>query len=238
MPGTMIEFKANGRTANGYLARPTSPRGHGVLVIQEYWGLVDHIKDVTDRLAAEGFVALAPDLYHGDKAKSPDEAGKLMMALNIPVTGKDLRGAADALLAVEGVAPKQVGIVGFCMGGQLALYGACEYPERIAAAVDFYGVHPQVKLDLERLDAPVLAHFALKDNSTPEDKARVLVRRMEQAGKHVEAYFYNAQHAFFNDTRPTVYSRADATEAWKRTVEFLNRSLGFDKELPGGRKGP
>src|SRR5690348_1829373 len=108
MPGTMIEFKANGRTATGYLSRPTSPRGHGILVLQEYWGLVDHIKDVADRFAAEGFVALAPDLYHGDQAKSPDEAGKLMMALNIAETAKDLRGAADALIARDDVAPKQV----------------------------------------------------------------------------------------------------------------------------------
>jgi carboxymethylenebutenolidase len=236
MPGTMIEFRANGRTANGYLARPTSPRGHGVLVIQEYWGLVDHIKDLTDRFAAEGFFALAPDLYHGDKAKSPDAAGKLMMALNIAETAKDLRGAADALIAIEGVTPKQVGVVGFCMGGQLALYAACEFPERIAAAVDFYGIHPNVKLNLERLGGPVLAHFALKDKSTPEDQARALVRQIEAAGKHVEAHFYNAQHAFFNDTRAEVYSRADAHDAWRRTLEFFNRTLGFDKELPGGRK--
>ncbi|PYP61441.1 MAG: carboxymethylenebutenolidase [Gemmatimonadetes bacterium] len=236
MPGTMIEFKANGRTAQGYLARPTSPRGHGLLVIQEYWGLVDHIKDVADRFAAEGFFALAPDLYHGEKAKSPDEAGKLMMALNIAETAKDLRGAADALITNENVSPKKIGIVGFCMGGQLALYAACEYPERIGAAVDFYGIHPKVALNLARLDAPVLAHFALKDSGTPEDKARDLVRRMEQAGKHVEAYFYNAAHAFFNDTRPQVYSRADAHDAWKRTIDFLNRSLGFDKERPGGKK--
>ena len=236
MPGSMIEFKANGRNATGYLARPTASRGHGVLVVQEYWGLVDHIKDLADRFAAEGFFALAPDLYHGEKTKSPNEAGKLMMALNIAETVKDLRGAADALIAVEGVSPKQVGIVGFCMGGQLALYGACELPERIAAAVDFYGIHPNVTLRLENLGGPVLAHFALKDTMTPEPRARELVRRIEQAGKHVEAYFYNADHAFFNDTRPGVYSRADAHEAWKRTIEFLNRSLGFDKELPGGRK--
>jgi carboxymethylenebutenolidase len=236
MPGTMIEFKADGRTANGYLARPASSRGHGVLVLQEYWGLVDHIKDLADRFAAEGFFALAPDLYHGEATKSPDEAGKLMMALNIAETAKDLRGAADALIAIEGVMPKRVGVVGFCMGGQLALYAACEFPERIAAAVDFYGVHPRVKLTLDRLGGPVLAHFALEDKSTPENIARELVRQLEQAGKHVEAYFYDAQHAFFNDTRPAVYSRAHATEAWKRTIDFLTRSLGFDNELPGGRK--
>ncbi len=236
MAGTMIEFKANGRAANGYLARPTAPRGHGVLVIQEYWGLVEHTKDIADRSAGEGFSALAPDLYHGEKAKSPDDAGKLMMALNIAEAAKDLRGAADALVAVEGVSPKQVGIVGFCMGGQLALYGACEFPERIAAVVDFYGIHPKVKLRIDNLAAPVLAHFALRDKSTPEARARELIGQLEGAGKHVEAHFYNADHAFFNDTRPTVYSRADATEAWKRTIEFFNRSLGFDKELPGGRK--
>jgi len=236
MRGTMIEFTANGRTAAGYLSRPTSPHGHGVLVIQEYWGLVDHIKDVADRCAAAGFVALAPDLYHGEQAKSPDDAGKLMMALNIAETAKDLRGAADALIARDDVRPKRVGIIGFCMGGQLALYGACEYPERIAAAVDFYGVHPKVTLRLDRLNAAVLAHFAERDHSTPPDKARELVRQVEAAGKHIEAYYYNADHAFFNDTRPKVYSRTDAEEAWKRTVDFLNRNLGFGEELPGGRK--
>jgi carboxymethylenebutenolidase len=236
MPGTMIEFKANGRTATGYLSRPTSPRGHGVLVIQEWWGLVDHIKDVADRFAAEGFFALAPDLYHGEQAKSPDSAGKMMMALNMGETAKDLRGAADALIAQEGVSPKQVGVVGFCMGGQLALYAACEFPERIVAAVDFYGVHPNAKPNIEKLDGSVLFHFAEKDTSTTPDQARELVRRLEGAGKHVESYFYNAQHAFFNDTRPQVYSRADAHDAWKRTIEFFNRTLGFDRELPGGRK--
>jgi carboxymethylenebutenolidase len=236
MPGTMIEFKANGRTATGYLARPTSPRGHGVVVIQEWWGLVDHIKDVADRFAAEGFFALAPDLYHGEKTKSPDAAGKLMMALNIGETAKDLRGAADALIALEGVMPKQVGVVGFCMGGQLAFYAACEFPERIAAAVDFYGVHPNAKPNIDRLEGPVLFHFAEKDTSTTPDRARSLVRQLHEKGKHAEAHFYNAHHAFFNDARPEVYSRADAHDAWKRTVEFFNRNLGFDKELPGGRK--
>jgi carboxymethylenebutenolidase len=159
-----------------------------------------------------------------------------MMALNIGDTVKDLRGAADALLAVQGVTPKQLGIVGFCMGGQLALYGACELPERIAAAVDFYGAHPKVTLDLKHLAAPVLFHWALKDRATPQERAREIVRQLERAGNHVEAYYYNAQHAFFNDTRAQVYSRPDAHDAWKRTVEFFNRELGFDKERPGGPK--
>ena len=138
MPGTMIDFRANGRTATGYLARPTAPHGHGVLVVQEYWGLVDHIKDVADRFAAEGFVALAPDLYHGEKAKSPDDAGKLMMALNIAETAKELGGAADALIGRDDVTPKQVGIVGFCMGGQLALIpAAMKLADEILAGPSF-----------------------------------------------------------------------------------------------------
>ena len=124
--GEMISFPANGRTADGYLALPPAGSGPGLIVIQEWWGLVGHIRDVTDRFAAEGFVALAPDLYHGEAAKSPDQARKLLMALNIAEAGKDMRGAARHLLALDAVRPGKVGAVGFCMGGQLALYAACE----------------------------------------------------------------------------------------------------------------
>src|SRR5918992_6155602 len=124
--GEMVSFPANGRTADGYLALPASARGPGVLVIQEWWGLVDHIKELADRFANEGFVALAPDLYHGEKTKSPDQAGKLMMALNIGEAAKDLRGAAEHLLGLDAVQPKKVAALGFCMGGQLALFAACE----------------------------------------------------------------------------------------------------------------
>src|ERR671914_2933910 len=122
--GEMVSFPANGRPAGGYLALPASDRGPGVLVIQEWWGLVDHIKDLADRFAREGFVALAPDLYHGERTKSPDQAGKLFMALNIAETAKDLRGAATYLRDRKDVQPKKVAAVGFCMGGQLALFGA------------------------------------------------------------------------------------------------------------------
>src|SRR5947209_20351246 len=111
MAGEMVEFQSNGATTRGYLSIPEKGSGPGVLVIQEWWGLVDHIKDVADRFAAEGFFALAPDLYHGEQTKSPDAAGKMMMALNISEAAKDLRGAADALIAQEGVSPKQVGVV-------------------------------------------------------------------------------------------------------------------------------
>lgn len=218
--GHMIEFPANGHSASGYLATPPSS-GPGVLVIQEWWGLVDHIKGVCDRLASEGFAALAADFYHGTATKSPDEAGKLFMALNIAKAGADLRGAADALLGRPEVTSKRVGVVGFCMGGQLAMYAGAEFPDRIAAAVNFYGIHPNVRVDPAKLKVPLLAHFAKRDNSVKEADARALVDRILAAGGSVEAHYYDADHAFFNDSRPTVYDKQSANTAWDRTLAFL-----------------
>jgi carboxymethylenebutenolidase len=223
--GDMVSFPANGRTAEGYLAVPPSGREPGVLVIQEWWGLVDHIKDVTDRFAREGFVALAPDLYHGEKTKSPDQAGKLLMALNIAETAKDLRGAATYLRSRSEVQPKKIAAVGFCMGGQLALFGATAHPDVIDAVVDFYGIHPKVDPEVSKLSGPVLAHFGRRDKSVNEQTARALVDRIKAAGKTVEVHFYDADHAFLNDQRPEVYDRRSAELAWERTLEFLRRAL-------------
>src|SRR5918911_629603 len=205
MASTMVDFPVNGRTASGYLATPAGGKGPGLIVIQEWWGLVDHIKNVVDRFASAGFVALAPDLYHGKTTKSPDEAGKLLMALNIAEAAKDMRGAAEFLLQNDAVTSERVGILGFCMGGQLALYAGTEYPDKFAAVVDFYGVHPNVTIDAAKLRVPVLAHFGRNDNSVPESDARALVQRVRDAGKEIEAHFYDAGHAFFNDTRPEAY---------------------------------
>jgi carboxymethylenebutenolidase len=225
MMGEMITFAANGRTAEGYLATPASGRGPGVIVIQEWWGLVDHIKTLTDRFAGEGFVALAPDLYHGERTKSPDQAGKLLMALNIAETAKDLRGAATYVRSLPEVQPKKVAAVGFCMGGQLALFAATAHPDVIDAAVDFYGIHPKVNPDVSKLSGPVLAHFGRRDKSVPESAANALIDRIKSAGKRVEAHFYDADHAFFNDTRPEVYDAKSAELAWERTVTFLRKTL-------------
>jgi carboxymethylenebutenolidase len=221
----MVSYKANGRPADGYLATPRGGRGPALVVMQEWWGLVDHITDLCERLSHEGFFALAPDLYHGEKTKSPDEAGKLMMAMNIGEAAKDMRGAAEYLIALDGVSPKKVASIGFCMGGQLALFAACEFPELFGAAVDFYGSHPQVKPDFSRLSGPVQFHFANRDKSTPVDKANALVQQIRDAGKDVEAHFYEADHAFFNDTRPTVYNGEAAPLAWERTLLFLRKVL-------------
>lgn len=223
--GQIVEFPANGHRASGYLAVPPSGKGPGLLVIQEWWGLVDHIRDVCDRFAAEGFVALAPDLYHGVATKSPDEAGKLFMALNIARAGADLRGAAEALLARTEATSKRVGVLGFCMGGQLALWAASQYPEQVGACVDFYGIHPNVRIDPASLRVPVLAHFGKRDNSVREADARTLATKVTTAGGDFEAHFYDADHAFFNDSRPTVFDKESARLAWERTLAFLRRHL-------------
>ena len=224
--GTTVDFPADGRGARGYLSLPPGGTGPGVLVLQEWWGLVDHVLDVADRFAAEGFVALAPDLYHGERTTSPDAAAKLRMALDIARAGVDLRGAAAYLRAHEAVRPKRVGVVGFCMGGQLALFAACEHPDAIDAAVDFYGIHPRVELRTDRLRAPVLGHFGREDQSVPLDRVAELFGAIRARGVEAEYHVYEAGHAFFNDQRPQVYRPDDAAVAWGRTVEFFRRHLG------------
>lgn len=224
MPGEMIEFPANGGTASGYLATPPSGQGPGLIVIQEWWGLVAHIKDVTDRFAAEGFVALSPDLYRGDNTTNPDEAGRKLMALDIAQAGKDLRGAADHLLSLDAVSPKKVGALGFCMGGQFAVFAATEH-EQISACVDFYGIHPNVNPDFSKLRGPVLAHFGKDDGFVDVETAEALVAKIKAAGGSVDAHFYEAGHAFFNDSRPEAYHEASAKQAWERSLAFLRTNL-------------
>jgi len=193
-----------------------------VLVIQEWWGLVPHIKNVCDRFAAEGFTALAPDMYHGKSAKEPDEAGKLMMALNIAQAEKDLRGAVKYLAGHSSTA--RLGAVGFCMGGQLALFAAT-LNASIGACVNFYGIHPNVKPDYGKLVGPVLGLFAEKDGFVPQ-AARELAVAIKKAGKLPEIHIYpGVDHAFFNDARPEVYNKEAATDAWKRTLAFFRRHL-------------
>ncbi len=226
MPGQIVEFSSNGSNAQGYLSCPESGGGPGVIVIQEWWGLVDHIKGLADRFATEGFVALAPDLYRGESTTSPDDAGRLMMALDIDRAVKDLSGAIAFLRGKAAVRGDRVGTVGFCMGGQLALAAACQNPE-VGACIDFYGVHPNVTLDFSGLEAPVLGLFAELDGFVSPEVARKLEHDIRSAGKRVEIQIYSgADHAFFNDTRPDVYDADAAADAWRRTLEFFRAELG------------
>ena len=225
MAGQNVEFSSNGGTTGGYLATPASGKGRGVIVIQEWWGLVPHIKSVCDRFAAAGYVALAPDFYHGKSTKSPDEAGKLMMAMQIDQAEKDLRGAIQYLLAHDETTGDKVGTVGFCMGGALSLYAATKNPQ-VGACVIFYGGHPDVKPDLEQLQAPVLGFYAERDGFVTPEVARNLERRLKELGKSCEIHIYpEVDHAFFNDERKEVYSAAAAEDAWNRTIKFYEEHL-------------
>ena len=225
MAGQMVEFPSNGRTTSGYLATPAQGKGPGVIVIQEWWGLVPHIKDVCDRFAAEGYVAIAPDMYHGESAKSPDEAGKLMMALRIDEAEKDLRGAVTYLSSHEATSGNKVGTIGFCMGGALSLYAASKNPQ-VGACVVFYGIHPNVKPDLPNLQAPVLGIYAERDGFVTPAVVHELEAKLKERGKSAEMHIYAGRdHGFFNDTRSEVYDEADANDAWKRVLKFYNEHL-------------
>lgn len=225
MAGQMVEFPSNGGTTSGYLATPEEGQGPGVVVIQEWWGLVSHVKDVCDRFAAEGYIALAPDLYHGETTKSPDEAGKLMMALRIDEAEKDLRGAVQYLLDHQATKGDKIGTIGFCMGGALSLYAASKNPQ-VGACVVFYGIHPNVKPDLENLRAPVLGIYAEKDSFASPESVRELEAKLKDLGKSAEMHIYpNTGHAFFNDQRPEAYNAEAAQDAWQRTLKFFAEHL-------------
>ena len=159
------------------------------------------------------------------QATGPDQAGKLMMALNIEHTAKDLAGAIDFLKAQAGVAGEKVGTIGFCMGGALSLFAASKNPE-VGACVVFYGGHPKVHPDLPALQAPVLGIWAGKDGFVTPDVVRQLDEELTRLGKPHEFHTYpNADHAFFNDTRPEVYDPAAARDAWQKTLAFFRREL-------------
>ena len=225
MNGELISFECNGESYQGYISRSVQGAGPGVVVIQEYWGLVGHIKHVCDRFAEAGFTALAPDLYKGKIAEDPDEAGKLMMALNIAETETILRCAVDRLLGDEATSTKKVGVVGFCMGGQLALYAAATNTS-IGACVDFYGIHPNVLPPFEQMEAPVLGFFAERDNYASPEAVAKLDQVLTEAGKeHDFKIFPGTDHAFFNDDRPEVYNKEAASETWDKMTRFFRERL-------------
>jgi carboxymethylenebutenolidase len=222
-----VEFQANGGTAPGYLAAPESGSGPATIVLQEWWGLEDHIKDICDRFAAEGFFALAPDLYRGETTEQPDEAQQKMMAMSMEQAEKDMRGAVDHLASQDGVEGTGVGAVGFCLGGGLSVWAATVNP-KVRASVTYYYVMPHGKPDFSKVGGPVLGHFGTADDFVPVDDAKALEREIAEAsGQPVEFEFYDgAGHAFFNDTnRLGTYDKDAADASWRRTVEFLRRNL-------------
>jgi carboxymethylenebutenolidase len=223
--GEMISFTGNGRSYEGYLAPAATGRGRGIVVIQEWWGLVGHIKNVVDRFAEADFTALAPDFYQGKATTEPDEAGSLMMALNIQEAEKVLHGAVEALVAHPATSGDKVGVIGFCMGGQLSLFAATINP-KIGACVDFYGIHPNVQPKLENLNAPLLGIFAEKDAYASPEAVKELSAKLNEFGKAHEFHTYpETHHAFFNDDRPEVYDQFAAEDAWTRVIAFFRKHL-------------
>ena len=229
--GEVVTFPSNGSDGQGYLAVPAAGSGPGVVVLQEWWGLVPHIKDVADRFATEGFVALAPDIYRGDSVANtePDEAGKLMMSLNIERAAKDMVGAVDYLTSRPEVTGG-IGVVGFCMGGGLTLWLATLRPDDIKAAAPFYGVlpWPAAQPDFSQLagKVSVQGHYAADDDFANPEAVRALEAELTGHGVDNEFFIYDdAGHAFFNDTRPEAFHADHAATAWRRTVDFFKQHL-------------
>jgi carboxymethylenebutenolidase len=228
--GQLEEYPSNGGTGGGWLEPAHGGAGLGVVVIHEWWGLVPHVKDVCARLADEGFTALAPDLYHGTTVPNgePDEAARAAMALDLPRAARDLSGAVDHLQAHDAVRGHGVGVMGFCMGGGLAMWLATLRSDAVRAVVPFYGIAPRGhEPDWSALTAAVEGHFAEHDERAGPEAVAALHARLEELGKDVRTFTYpGTRHAFFNDTRPEVYDEEAARQAWVRTLEFLRAKLG------------
>ena len=224
--GKMVKFKANGAKAQGYLATPASGSGAGVIVLQEWWGLVPQIKEVCNLLAKEGMTALAPDLYHGEIATHTeiDKAGSLMARLPPDRAAKDMSAAIDFLLAHDACISSTVGVTGFCMGGMLALQIAVIEGARVSAAVPFYGAPvSDASLDWRNLTAVVEGHFAAQDIFFPADACVALATRLQDIGKAVTFHFYpETSHGFGNWEDPLGhYDEQKWQLAWGRAVNFL-----------------
>ena len=220
--GEIVTFPSNGGTAQGYLAKPAGGTGKGVIVFQEWWGLNDNIKGIADRFAAEGFVALAPDMYHGKLTAEPDEAGKLLMALNIEQAAKD---AAGAIQYVKGITGGPVGTVGFCMGGALSLFAACNNGKDVGACIDYYGGHPAIKYNFAGLTAPVLGFWAENDGFANANQP-VIEAGTKEAGVPYEGITYpGTGHAFFNEEHEGTFDKAAADDTWNRALAFYRANL-------------
>lgn len=219
--GQVIEFKRpDGGSTRGYLA-DAGPGTPGVILIQEWWGLNEHIQRLVDRMAAAGITTLAPDLYRGRLASTADEASHMMTGLDFAdATHQDLRGATQYLAQRGG----KIGVMGFCMGGALTVASAVHIPG-LSAAVCFYGIPPAGFADPARIRIPFQGHFASLDDWCTPALVDKLEAAMKQAGQHPDIHRYAAHHAFVNQTRPEVYDAACAQQAWDRTVSFLHTHL-------------
>ena len=223
--GLNVNFESNGRRGDGYMCAPADGKGPAVVVIQEWWGLVDHIENVVEQFAASGFLAMAPDLYHGQQAKSPDDAKKLMMELEIDRAVAEIEAAGRYLLDLPECTSSAYGVVGFCMGGALAQMVSTR-DTNVGAAVSFYGGLRRARPDWDNLSAPILLIYGETDLSVRASDGIELQKRLRAAGKDVEVAIYeNAGHAFFNDARPEAYVEKAALDAYQRVIALFRENL-------------
>ncbi|PYS98619.1 MAG: hypothetical protein DMF63_15190 [Acidobacteria bacterium] len=221
MKSETLSFDTANRATSGYVALPENSTQKAVIVVQEYWGLNDHIKDIADRYADEGFIAIAPDLYRGRVAANPDEAGKMMQALKLEDGLDIIKNAVETARAKYDLS--HFGITGFCMGGTYALRAACEL-EGFSAAAPFYGDIPEEDV-LKKLTTPTIFVSATKDGWINADKVAALEDATERYELPITSIKYEADHAFFNNTRPEVYNETAARDAWALITGFFSDKL-------------
>jgi carboxymethylenebutenolidase len=219
---TLTISPARGVTS-AHVALPDEEASSGIILIHEWWGINDHIRDLASRYAAEGFICVAPDLFRGTVAKNTKEASALMNGLPIADGIETIRAALAETKTKYNV--EQLGINGYCMGGTFALRAACEIPE-FAAAAPFYGDIPEEGV-LRELRVPTLFIAGKLDSWINPEKVSGLEAAARKFGLPVEVVSYDADHAFFNDTRPEVYDSAAASDAWRRVLGHFRRH--FDK---------
>jgi carboxymethylenebutenolidase len=228
--GETVEFLSNQTEASGYLVKPSKGSGPGVLVIQEWWGLDSGIKTMTDRLGAAGFVAFAPDLYHGELAQHDemDKAAQLMQKLPPHRAARDMSAAVDYLANHPAVTGHGIGVVGFCMGGMLSFIIAANRPDKVKAVVAFYGF-PQgpAEPDWTKLAASVRGHMAERDNSFTPEGARALEQKLRDMGKDVQFTIHpGTGHAFMGPHNALgTLDQALADRIWPGVVTFLKEKL-------------
>ncbi len=218
--------KLNLNTSRGattaVVARPDRDTTAAVILIHEWWGINDHIRNIAGRYAKEGCICVAPDLYRGKVAKDSEEASRLMHDLD---TVDGLETISEAIVKTRGaLGVQKIGITGYCMGGTFALRAACEMSE-LAAAAPFYGDIPEEKV-LAKLKVPTIFFAGTRDNWITPEKVEVLKKAAHDYSLPLEVVSYDADHAFFNDTRPEVYDANAARDAWRRVLAHFRKYLG------------
>ena len=216
-----LNLNASSGATTAYVALPEQDSAAAVILIQEYWGINDHIRDIAGRYANEGFVCIAPDLFGGKLAKDSNEAAKFMQDLPIAEGMEIIRQALAETKQRYNV--QKVGITGYCMGGIYALRSACQIPE-LSAAAPFYGDIPEENV-LKQLKVPTLFIAGKRDAWINPEKVNQLIEAARKYDLPLEVVTYDADHAFFNDTRPEVYDFEAAADAWRRVLDLFRKNL-------------